>query len=299
MDNRILEDLRATLLTRQPLDGLPDGAWKRAAALNTWGTNAIEGNTLTWDDVEKLLIQERGVSDRPTNDILETLQHEQAFRSLRERRNKPVTLVTVLELHEAVFRGLPRYGAGQWRRANVQIRGSSHRPLSVEKAIPLMEAWRAKLEQRDREAEETFALGAWMHHGLESIHPFADGNGRVGRLLLNLHFLKRNWPPVHIGPNERTAYFDALETGHRGDLAPLVDLLRSAMGSSLVYLLDMVGTARDRLVPLPTLGRKGGYSGHYLALRALNGELPAVKVKGRWHSSRRAVAVYADRVGRI
>lgn len=298
MNNRILEDLRATLLTRQPIEALPEGVWKRTAALNTWGTNAIEGNTLTWDDVERLLIQERGVSDRPTNDILETLQHEQAFRGLLDRRKDPVRLVTALELHEAVFRGIRRYGAGQWRRVNVRIGGSRHRPPSVEKVIPLMEQWRAKFEQRDREGEETFALGAWMHHEFESIHPFADGNGRVGRLLLNLHFLRRNWPPVHIGPNERKAYLQALEEGHGADFSPLIDLLQSVMGSSLVDLLDMVGTAQDRLVPLPTLGRKGGYSGHYLALRALKGELPAVKVKGRWHSSRRAVAVYAERVGR-
>jgi hypothetical protein len=70
------------------------------------------------------------------------------------------------------------------------------------------------------------------------------------------------------------------------------------MAASLLDMLDMLGTERDRLVPIPTLGRKGGYSGHYLALRALGGELPAVKVKGRWRSSRRAVAAYAEHVGR-
>ncbi len=298
MDNRILEVLRSTLLTRQPLEDLPDGVWKRVAALNTWGTNAIEGNTLTWDDVEQLLLEDRTVAGRPVADVLETLQHEQAFRSLMARRKSSLTLVTALELHEAVFRGVGRHDAGQWRRVNVRIAGTSFRPPSMEKVVPEMERWLAEFDRRDRDSEDTFTLGAWMHHRFEAIHPFADGNGRVGRLLLNLHFLRRNWPPMHIGPNERKRYLDAMEAGHRGDLAPVVDFLQGAMGSSLLDMLDMVGTEQDRLRPLPSLGKKGGYSGHYLALRALQGELPAVKVKGRWSSSRRALSAYAERVGR-
>ena len=57
MSERILTALRDALITRAPLEDLPDGVWRRASALNTWGTNAIEGNTLTWRDVEALLIE--------------------------------------------------------------------------------------------------------------------------------------------------------------------------------------------------------------------------------------------------
>src|SRR5206468_6174461 len=77
----ILQGLRAELLTSGPLDTIPDPVWKRTSALNTWGTNAIEGNTLTWSDVEKLLLQQRGVSNRPVPDILETIHHDAAFRA--------------------------------------------------------------------------------------------------------------------------------------------------------------------------------------------------------------------------
>src|SRR2546428_64246 len=82
----ILTQLRHELLTRAPLDALPPGVWRRTGALNTWGTNAIEGNTLTRKDVERILLEGRSVSYRPLPDVLETIQHEQAFDSLLRRR---------------------------------------------------------------------------------------------------------------------------------------------------------------------------------------------------------------------
>jgi Fic family protein len=248
--------------------------------------------------VDKLLLQQKGVSDRPTSDILETLQHEQAFRSLAARKTEPIKLVVVQELHESVFRGVTGRDAGQWRRINVRIGGTRHRPPSMEKVVPEMDRWIAEYERRDLGAEETFALAAWMHHRFESIHPFRDGNGRVGRLLLNLHFLKRNWAPVHLGPPDRKDYVQALQAGHEEDFAPLIHLLQTAMAASFLDLLDQVGTARDTLAPLGSLSRKSGYTGHYMALRALQGQLPAVKEGGRWRGSRRAVELYMEHVGR-
>ncbi len=298
VDNRILEELRTAFLTRRPIDDLPDEVWKRTAALNTWGTNALEGNTLTWADVDKLLLQQKGVSDRPTSDILETLQHEQAFRSLVAQKKAPLTLVAVQEMHLSVFRGVTGKDAGQWRRINVRIGETAYRPPSMEKVVPEMERWIAEYERRDLGAEETFALAVWMHHRFESIHPFRDGNGRVGRLLLNLHFLKRNWAPVHLGPPDRKDYLQALQAGHEGNFAPLIHLLQSAMAASLLDLLDQVGSGRDTLAPLGSLSKRSGYTAHYMALRALQGELPAVKEGGRWRSSPRAVELYAKYVGR-
>jgi len=297
MREDILERLRNDLLTRAPIEALPDAVWKRTGALNTWGTNAIEGNTLTREEVEQLLLEQRSVGDRPVRDVLETLQHEAAFRGLLQRRAVAVRLVTVLELHEAVFKGvLP--DAGRWRRINVRIAGAKHAPPRAEKVVPLMAAWEDEYDTRDRRGEPVFPLGAWMHLRFESIHPFSDGNGRVGRLLLNLHFLKHNWPPVHVLPPDRNRYLDALERGHAGDLSALKDLLRVAMGRSLLDLLDQVGTKVDELKPLRRFAAKGGYGAKYLALRAGQGQLPALKVGGDWRTSARALSVYQDLVGR-
>ncbi len=293
----ILIGLREELLSRAPLETLPNSAWKRLGALNTWGTNAIEGNTLTFHDVERLLLEQRSVANRPVPDILETLQHETAFRGLIDRRGQPIRMTTALEFHEIVFRGVIT-DAGQWRRTNVRIRGSKHTPPRMEKVVDLMSEWEGEYNKRDVGGDGTFPLAAWMHHRFESIHPFSDGNGRVGRLLLNLHFLKHNWPPVHILPPDRLRYLDCLEQGHRGNLFELEEFLQIAMGRSLLDLLDQVGTAEDELRPLRKFESAGPYSGKYLALRANQGKLPALKVGGDWRTSARAIRSYRKLVGR-
>jgi len=297
MDDSILQPLREALLTRSPLDALPEPVWKRAGALNTWGTNAIEGNTLSWRDVERLLLMQQSVSNRPMRDVLETWQHEAAFRDLLRRRMSPITLATVLELHEAVFKGV-KPDAGQWRRVNVRITGSRHVPPRMEKVVPLMSRWEEAYARRDLKGEGVFPLAAWMHHEFESIHPFSDGNGRVGRLLLNLHFLKHSWPPVHVLPPDRDRYLRCLDAARSDGLAKLEGFLREAMARSLLDLLDQVGTADDELKPLKALASRGPYSAKYLALRASQGVLPALKVSGDWRTSRRALRAYREALGR-
>ena len=99
-----------------------------------------------------------------------------------------------------------------------------------------MENWVKLYRQRDVEGENVFSLGSRMHFEFERIHPFSDGNGRVGRLLLNLHFMNRNWPPVHILPVHRNDYLDALNKAAKDDFSHLKNLLKVLMGASLLDL---------------------------------------------------------------
>lgn len=297
MNEIILDALRKQLLTRSALEDLPDGVWKGASALNTWGTNAIEGNALTLRDVERLILEDRSVGNRSMRDVLETIQHEVAFRDLLSRRKKPIALQTVLELHEEVFRGVLS-DAGQWRRVNVRIVGTKHVPPRMEKVLSLMQEWIEEYSRRDMVGESVFFLASWMHHEFESIHPLSDGNGRVGRLLLNLHFVKHNWPPVHILPSDSKSYLSCLEIAHSGDLARLEDFLRVRMGRSLLDLLNQVGTKDDELKQLKSFAPLSGYSAQYLSLRAGQGRLPALMIKGDWYTSQRALQLYQGEIGR-
>lgn len=289
---------------------LPESVWKRTGALNTWGTNAIEGNTLTEADVEALLIREESISGRPVPDVLETLQHETAFRGLMGRRDKKLDLVAVLGIHEEVFRGTRLKRAGQWRTSNVFISGTSYIPPRREKVVSRMEAWLSEYGRRRRRREDAFVLAAWSHHEFEAIHPFEDGNGRVGRLLLNLHFIKGGWPPLHVLPNDREEYLEALQTGHAKDYGPLQSFLEVRMARSLLDLLDQVGSGKDELKPLTEFAGKpwNPYGAHYLSLRAGQGALPAIHVdstsaltgrkraRGRpmWLTSETALRAYVD-----
>lgn len=296
MNKIILKSLRSHLLDRISLDALPESVWKRSSALNTWGTNAIEGNTITQKEAENLILRERSVANRSVREVLETVQHEKAFRALLLRKNEEMTLKTVLELHEDVFRGI-LYDAGQWRRVNVRIVGARFTPPRMEKVVPEMTAWLEQYKRRDIEGADPIELAAWMHFRFEHVHPFPDGNGRVGRLLLNLHMLKHNWPPVHILPVNREEYLSALEAGET-DLTDLIRLLEKLLASSLLDLLDQVGTKDDELMPLTKAAGLAGHSENYLALRCKQGELPGIQTSKAWKTSKRAIEVYAENIGR-
>lgn len=293
----ILDGLRAALLDRGPLAALPESVWKRTAALNTWGTNAIEGNTLDRSDVERLLLEEHVAAGAPLRDVLETTQHDRAFRGLLQRLETPLSVRLARALHGDVFRHVKPH-AGAWRMIRVGIMGTAFVPPRPEEVPILLDEWEREYHHRDLRGDETFALASWMHWRFEAIHPFQDGNGRVGRLLLNFHFLKRNWPPLHVTPIDKSAYTAGLEAGHSGDLGPLTRFLQHAMARSLLDLLDQVGTREDELKPLLEFARGGPYDAKYLALRASQGALPAVKVGKAWRTSARSLSLYGRALGR-
>lgn len=293
----LLEKLRSILLERVSLESVPEPVWKRTAALNTWGTNAVEGSTITWEDAQRLLLEGKSVSGRPVRDVIETIQHERTFRSLSELRGSPIDLKLILRLHESVFRGaIP--DAGQWRRVNVSVRGAAFTPPRMEKVLAELEAYEKEYRKRDIAGGDVFELGAWMHFEFERVHPFTDGNGRVGRLLLNLHFLNRNWPPVHVLPPHRNSYLDGLNEAAGGNFSPLEHLLKLLMGASLVDLLNQLGTSEDELMNLKKISKSVPYGPKYLALRCQQGAIPAVKAGKEWQTSRRAIELYSKYVAR-
>jgi Fic family protein len=151
-------------------------------------------------------------------------------------------------------------------------------------------------DQRDMIGENAFTLGAWLHHSFECAHPFSDGNGRVGRLLMNLHFLKHNWPPVNVLPEDRDRYLNALLEGNEGNMSALTDYLKIVMGGSLLNFLAPVGTEQDELRPLVKFQRNVNYSAKYMSLRARQGELPAVRIRNEWNTTQRALDLYIDEV---
>jgi len=297
MEQVILERMRSKLLERTSIDALPDSIWKRIAILNTWGTNAIEGSTITRADAEIILLDNKTPGGKPMRDVIETLQHEHAFRGLLERRKRNITLETILELHEEVFR-LILPDAGQCRRVNVRIKGADFTPPRMEKVLNKMEKWVKNYNQRDVAGENIFFLGSWMHFEFERIHPFSDGNGRIGRLLLNLHFLSRNWPPVHILPIHRDNYLNGLNHAAKGELIYLENFLKIIMGSSLLELLDNFGTAEDELISLKDAAGLSPYSEKYLALRCKQGEIPSLMAGREWRTSKWALELYQEHIGR-
>src|ERR1700686_178281 len=165
--------------------------------LLTYHSNAIEGNTLTLAETEMVLEYGLTIGGHPLREHLEVTNHAKAYDTLERLANTSIDLETVLFLHRLVKAQIDE-DAGQLRTGPVHIRGASFTPPPA-KDLPLYLAqWTRWLRSDQALSYDPVTRAAVAHHDFESLHPFFDGNGRVGRLLLNIMLLQDGYPPALI-----------------------------------------------------------------------------------------------------
>ena len=132
------------------------------------------------------------------------------------------------------------------------------------------------------------------------MHPFADGNGRVGRLLLNLMLMREGYPPALLLRDWRTRYIQALDTANTGNYSPLANIIGQAVEAGLDLYLEACGgtvaQSDDLYQPLAALAQPSGYSVDYLGWLVRQGRIEAVKRRGRWYSTLEAIQRYKAEV---
>ncbi|MBI2112011.1 Fic family protein [Candidatus Woesearchaeota archaeon] len=183
--------------------------WKIFTEEFTYNTNAIEGSTLAFSEVKDLLDQK----EKPENhDDLEALNVAKAVEFIKVSREK-ISVSLFLKIHFLCFKGTKTF-AGKLREVEVVIKDSQgnivHQgaPFSeVKKLLKHLCLWYEKHKQK----YPPLLLAAVMHNEFEKIHPFQDGNGRVGRLLLNYVLLQHNYPPLNIKLKDRSGYYHCLQ----------------------------------------------------------------------------------------
>jgi Fic family protein len=139
---------------------------------------------------------------------------------------------------------------------------------------------------------EPVTRAAIAHHDFEALHPFPDGNGRVGRLLLNLMLMQEGYPPALVLREWRTRYIHALHTAHLGDYTPLIDLVGLAVEHALDLYLEAWVESMAHLLPLQQLARERAVSVDYLGQLARKGKIEATKRGQYWYAAREAVQGY-------
>ena len=175
----------------------------------TYDTQRIEGSTLTLRETADLLDRALTPRERPVSDVLEAQAHQSVFRGMLEYR-KDLSFQLLLEWHHNLFSRTKADIAGKLRHFQVYISGAKHVPPGPVEVHPLL---MDMLRWYDRNKGNLHAveLAATMHLKFESIHPFGDGNGRVGRILMNFILHRKGWPMLNIPYNDRRGYYNALE----------------------------------------------------------------------------------------
>lgn len=177
----------------------------------TYNSNAIEGNTLTLRETDMVL---RGltIDQKPLKDHMEAIGHKEAFDFVRDLVKNQVSLSksVIKQIHYLVSAD-KKDDRGIYRRVPVRIMGAKHESMQPYLIQPKMEQL---LEAYRSSTEHIIPRLARFHIEFEGIHPFIDGNGRTGRLLVNLELMKAGYPPIDIKFTDRVAYYNAFDEYH-------------------------------------------------------------------------------------
>lgn len=215
------------------------------------GTTSIEGNTFDARETRNLILEGALPKDKNLREINEV----QNFKNVAKYRNKyegKVTMEFIKKLHALIMNNIDNEGAGTFRQTDlVGIRG---RDFMLTPALMIEEELQAAIDhyyERIEAGYHPFFEAVVFHHKFERIHPFTDGNGRVGREVLNYMLMSEKFPRL-LFVKERAAYMEALAAGDNGDLGGMV---LKIMG---IVIEQRGKVARKNLENLSQLAKKDG-----------------------------------------
>ncbi|GHU50080.1 cell division protein Fic [Clostridia bacterium] len=205
----------------------------------TYNSNAIEGNTLTLKETA-LALEGVTIGEKPLKDHLEAVGHRDAFLYVEELVGQRIGISerVIKEIHSLVLMDRPK-DKGVYRRLPVQIMGALHEPPQPYLVPVQMEVLIADYTKDSHHSIEKAAL---FHLNFEGIHPFIDGNGRTGRLLLNLMLMQAGYPPVNVKFTDRQRYYACFDSYYRDrDAAPMVMMVAEYTKERLGFYLSILG----------------------------------------------------------
>ncbi|WP_419783504.1 Fic family protein [Maridesulfovibrio sp.] len=226
MNTQNLDTLKSRLDAHRPLPPEVVKNLREDLALRwTYNSNAIEGNTLTLQET-KVVLEGVTVGGKSIAEHLEATNHAHAINLVYAlvEQGDPLDVRTIKEIHSLILKGIDDRNAGVFRTVNVTISGAEHVPpdfLNLQDEMDRFMAW----YNGDGAELHVVERAARVHVDFVKIHPFADGNGRTSRLLMNLELMKGGFPPVVFQNSERLSYYEALEDACvKLDYGPFLDM---------------------------------------------------------------------------
>lgn len=211
----------------------------------TYNSNAIEGSTITLDETYAILEGKITIGGKSTKEYLDTVNHASAFDFLLKviKENYEFDERLIKEIHSIVLSNDVN-NRGVYRKVPVRVGG--HTPTDALNVPIEMRA----LIQKYNEKNDTHLIEkiAKFHLEFETIHPFIDGNGRTGRLLLNFELMRNGYPPINIKFEDRERYYKCFESYHKtGEPTEMVKLVQDRVLDELKNYLNIVAIKENCL----------------------------------------------------
>ncbi|MCP3989384.1 MAG: Fic family protein [Actinomycetia bacterium] len=282
------------------------GLWYEEAHHST----AIEGNTLVLKQVEALLEQGRAVGNKELAEYMEVRGYADAADWVYNQASRPtavsdrtiVTLAELRQIHQMAIRPVwdvaphpqatPREQPGSFREHDIQPFPGGMTPPSWPLIPAEITEWLERANALDTANDGLVEELAGLHATFEHIHPFLDGNGRTGRLVLNLVLVRLGYPPAIVYKRDRSKYLAALRRADGGDPGALGELLARSILDNLYRFVVPAVAGPARIVPLAAL-ENDEISAAALRTAANRGRLEATRGQdGEWRSSKNWVDEY-------
>ncbi|GAA2215563.1 Fic family protein [Nonomuraea monospora] len=314
--DRALEELN------QRLGGLPSPTeaqeiWSDIWHLEAHHSTALEGNTLVLREVQTLLDRGIAVGAKPLREYNEVKGYADAAKWVYGQALEPevwnegelISLGELRHIHHTAMTPVwdvaphpdatDQEGPGSFRQHDLHPFAEGMTPPGWPLVPAEIQAWVAQVCATGKKIESGEALGhplpeelARIHNSFERVHPFIDGNGRSGRLALNLILVRLGYPPIIIFKQQRDGYLAAMRRADAGDHGALGELIARAMEENLNRFIVPNVAGPARLVPLAALV-DDEFTIAALRQAAQRGRLNAVQgADGVWRSSRKSVESY-------
>lgn len=251
-----------------------------------YNSNAIENSTLTLEDTEDILIRDRIRTDHEIREIHEAKNLARAMEYLMDNPEKEVSVELILKLHKILLLNICDDIAGRFRSGDEWVRVGTHIGANPEFVNGLMyelvEKYNAADDDGGSGGEYFLSKIAYFHAEFENIHPFGDGNGRIGRLLTNEQLDLLGLPPIII-PNKSKfdEYYPALdEYTKTGKIDKLTELFAGLLAEALYRRITKL-TAK-KIVPVAEWAGANGLNLQSVTNKAIRGTIPAFRVRGHW-----------------
>ena len=245
-----------------------------------YNSNAIENSTLTLKDTEDILLRNSIKKDHDIREIYEAKNLAKITVILLDNPDKLINDVSILELHKLLLAGIKDEWAGRFRSGKEWVRIGAHvgaNPDFVEQLVKEL------IANYNKPGDDYFLDKiAWFHAEFETIHPFNDGNGRLGRVLINQQLMMLGLPPVIIqNKSKHTSYYPAFDSYRvTNKFDEFTELLASLLIESLYKRITLLSA--PRIITVSAWAKVNGLAGNAAINKAIRGTLPAFRMRDKW-----------------